>query len=31
VNGVTVIAPDIRAGNGIIHGIEAVLSPAMPL
>lgn len=31
VNGVAVIVPDIRAGNGIIHGIEAVLSPATPL
>ena len=28
VNQARVITPDIRAGNGIIHGIDAVLIPA---
>jgi uncharacterized surface protein with fasciclin (FAS1) repeats len=31
VNGAAVVAGDIRASNGIIHGIDAVLSPATPL
>jgi uncharacterized surface protein with fasciclin (FAS1) repeats len=31
VNGAAVVAADIRASNGIIHGIDAVLSPATPL
>ena len=31
VNGAVVVAADIRASNGIIHGIDAVLSPVTPV
>jgi uncharacterized surface protein with fasciclin (FAS1) repeats len=31
VNGVSVVATDIVASNGVIHGVAGVLSPAVPL
>ena len=31
INGATIVAPDMRATNGVIHAIDAVLIPLNPI